>query len=274
MNKYLNKKEELPKIKRYANLGGQVQFDKKLNYLINLAEEERWNQTDIHTGKENSTIFYYIVHTFERCYDQDKLFISKDGSCSFFNTGLMTAKGDEILGKFERNKYYNEKDNSSNYWYFKEFLIESGKIFMNECSKKPEIATYFSNYNELYFDPACEIVIDFNHIYKDNFQRLPMEFQIMEAEVAGYVFEGFLRHTKKKIQRNNRIPVPQFYNNKIMFLIPVKVFESKTIVIALEKINNQYRGNTILSVGMAYNCARLVNKPEDDWLLNNFINQN
>lgn len=52
-----------------------------------------------------------------------------------------------------------------------------------------------------------------------------------------------------------------------MFLIPVKVFGKKNVVIALEKINNTYIANTVLSMGMAYNCARLLNKPESDWLL-------
>ncbi|MDR3215163.1 MAG: DUF3825 domain-containing protein [Bacilli bacterium] len=271
LEKYLIENETLPKIKKFANLGGKELFNKKLKYLVNLAEEEKWNQTDIHTNEENSTIFYYILHTFDRCFDQNKIFITEDETNAYFNTGLMTKKGEEIIGKFIRNNFHDPYDVNSNYWFFKEFILDNSRSFMDECNIKLEIATYFDDFNELYFNPNLDIVINFEHIYKDNYERLPNELQSMEIEIAKYVFEGYLNFTKKKIMRNNRIPVPQFYKNKIMFLIPVRVFDSKTIVIALEKINDTYRGNTILSVGMAYNCARLLYKPESDWLLNSFI---
>lgn len=265
--KYLNIKEELPIIKRFAFLGNEYQFNKKLEYLQSIAETKLWNQTDIHTRKENSTLFYYILHTFERCFNQEKLVLSGNEKNCYFNTGLITHKGDEIYGKFIKNSFY-PKD-SDNYWYLKEFVVETNKMFMNDCgNKKPALATYYENYSEMYFNPEYDIVINFDHIYDDNYERLPVEFQKMDKKIAYYIFEGCLKYTKKKIKRNQRIPIPQFYNNKLMYLIPLNCFSSKTIVIALEKINNQYRGNTILSLEMAYNCARLINKQEDEWLIN------
>ncbi|MGL4383610.1 MAG: DUF3825 domain-containing protein, partial [Bacilli bacterium] len=247
--------------------------NKKLDYLVSIADKEDWSQTDIHTGEQNSTIFYYIVHTFDRCLDQGKIYISEDKEYAYFNTGLMNAKGNEIFGGFEKNKYISDNDPSHNYWYFKEFILDSDKSFMQKCQQKPGIATYFEKYEELYFNPDLDILINFDHIYNANFERLPSELKALDEETANFVFAGFLKLTMKKIKRNNRIPVPQFYNNKIMFLIPVKIFDSKTIVIAVEKINNAYRGNTILSAGMAYNCARLLSKPESDWLLNTVDNK-
>ena len=79
---------------------------------------------------------------------------------------------------------------------------------------------------------------------------------------------------KKKIQRNNRLVVPQFYNNKFSYLMPIKLPLSNqkfiTMALAVEKMDSgNYRANTIFTTEMAYGKARLVMKPESNWLMEN-----
>lgn len=267
LKQYLNNNEDLPLLKQFSTLGKSSDFNKKLNFLITIAEPEKWNQLDIITGYDNSIMFYYIIHTFDRCFNQEKIFISPSEDDAFFNTGLMDTQGNEIFGHFVKSFFYDPKNKNENYWYLKDFMKQNDRNFIALCDKNPETATYFEDYNELYFDPKIEINLNFDHFYDDNFDRLPNSLTQLEKNIALMVFEGFLKHTIKRIKRNNRIPVPQFYNGKISFLIPIKVFNEEIVVIAVEKINNQYRGNTVLSMGMAYNCARLLNKPESNWLL-------
>jgi hypothetical protein len=266
LESFINDQKELPKIKRFAYLGNAEQFSGKLNYLIKIAEKEEWDQTDKYTSHKNSTIFYYIVHTFDRCFDQGKIVIDDSKDNAFFNTGLMTSQGLEIFGHFTKSIFYDDDSRPGNYWYFKGFYKSNEKEFMQKCPVAPDIATYFTDFNELYFDPNLEISMNFDHIYDDNKGRLPDELQQYPKDVAKSIIDGALEYTKKKIRRNNRIPVPQFYDGSIMFLIPVDVL-SRKLVLALERINNKYIANTILEMGMAYNCARLLNKPESDWLL-------
>jgi hypothetical protein len=267
INKYLNNNSDTNLLKRFAFVGTTESFESKLKHLAAMSEKERWDQTDSMTNRNNSTIFYYVVHTFDRCFKQDKIVINDDESFALFNTGLMTEQGNEIYGLFDKSINYNETQANSNYWRLSKFVKENEKEYLSLNMRKPEMATYFSDFNELYFNPQFEIVINFDHIYDDNYQRLPIEMQSLEKDTASAVFNGFLGYTLKRIRRNNRIPVPQFYNDKITFLIPVKVFNTKIMVIALEKIGETYIGNTILTMGMAYNCARLLNKPESDWLV-------
>lgn len=274
LNEYLSDRMDLPLLKRFAYLGSTSDFEKKLNYLIMIAEPELWNQTDIHTQRRNSTIFYYIIHTFDRCFNQSKLYIDNQRENAFFNTGLMTVQGNEIYGHFVKSIFFDDQAPKSTYWYFKGFEKSNEKEFLSKCPTAPEIASYFEDFNELYFNPKLEIEVNFDHIYDDNFDRLPTELQSLDKETGRHVFKGFLDFTIKKIKRNNRTPVPQFYDGRIMFLIPVKVFGKKNVIIALEKINNTYIANTVLSIGMAYNCARLLNKPESDWLLSESNNMN
>ena len=162
---------------------------------------------------------------------------------------------------------HDESKEWSNYWYLSKWIVRSDRDFMQLSLAAPKMASYFEDYNELFFDPELEISPNFDHIYDDNFERLPPEMQQMDKSVACQVFNGFLDHTIKRIKRNLRIPVPQFYRGKIMFLIPVKAFGTSPIVLALEKYGNGYRANTILTLNMAYTCARLLMKPESNWLL-------
>lgn len=267
LEKYLNANEELNIFKRFANTGSRDSLDKKLRYLTEIAEKENWYQKDKNTEKITSVIFYYVIHTFEQVFKQGKISIDESECKAIANTGLMTPQGDEIYYYFEKSDYYDDTNELSNYWHFKKFLIENDKETIRLELDKPQIATYFEDYNELYFDPSKEIAINFDHIFGDRNERLPEEFNALPIDVARQVFNGFLDFTIKKIKRNNRIPVPQYYKGKIMFLIPVIIFNTNTVIIAVECLGNKYIANTTLTKGMAYNCARLLNKPESNWLL-------
>lgn len=241
-------------------------FDRKLKYLESLAEPETWRLKD-KTSDDFNVLFYYIIHTFDQCFKQNKIVVSDDEQCATFNTGLMSESGEEIYCIFTKSQNYDPNNPSSNFWYLEGFFKSTDRKYMNCNLPHPEMATYFQDYNELYFDPTYEIVVNFDHIYDDNFDRLPSDFQQLDKAVAGQAFTGFLEYTKKRIRRNSRIPVPQYYHDEIMFLIPVNVFGKDPIVLALEKRPQQYRANTILTMNMAYNCARLLTKPESNWLL-------
>ena len=56
-----------------------------------------------------------------------------------------------------------------------------------------------------------------------------------------------------------------------MYLVPLKIpigeDTYETMALAVEKINNQYRANTIFTKEIAYEKARLLMKPESNWLL-------
>src|SRR5690554_6571824 len=117
LNKYLNNKEELNLLKRYSSLGSREAFNKKLFYLTTIAEDEKWYY-ERPKAESFSVIFYYIIHTFDRVFKQNKIIVNSDETLSVFNTGLMNKLGDEILGVFEKSYNYNEDDTSSNYWHF------------------------------------------------------------------------------------------------------------------------------------------------------------
>jgi hypothetical protein len=132
----------------------------------------------------------------------------------------------------------------------------------------PERAGYFNDPGELIFDYRCTIRSNKQHILVDNRNRLPIEYQVAEKyEVLIRQFDGAVAETEKKLSANYKLAVPQYYQNKMQLLIPLCLTgNTPELALAIEKQGAVYIGRTCLTLEMAYNNARLIVKPETDWL--------
>lgn len=258
------KMDQIPPLKKFAALGN---FDKKLLYLAEqLAEKEDWYYDNPKSSdqqqKKYGVLFQYIHHTFSKSLDEDRL-VKKENSC-IMNTGLMTSNGEEIFMLFSKNNIEGEQE-----WFFQSFYRSSDhKIpeVMRGCL--PSHIDFFENCpEEMYFDTKLTILYNMDHIVKDNFERLPQSLKQLDFELIVTILNASTEQMKKKILRNNRLVIPQYYNKKIMYLAPLK-FGDDVLPMAIEKNGDTYRINTILTPGMAYCNARLIMKPESNWLSN------
>ena len=74
---------------------------------------------------------------------------------------------------------------------------------------------------------------------------------------------------KKRIKRNYKTAIPHFYDNRIQFLLPLCFRSNKAEAVAALVVNkneNIHEAHTILSLDQAYNNARLLAKPDREWL--------
>ncbi len=256
----------------FAFCGGVAGFKEKINKLAKLAEEEKW------CFEENDDLWIlknYILKTFERCYHQCKISYSTDGSSCLFNTGLMTENGNDIYGYFSKNL----KPNAQN-WFFNDFVSSDDRRLSNFSFNKPLLADYCDDPKDFYFDTSLPIEFASSHIFDDNIdteeteskeQRYPQELLSLGKPVITALVRDAFETSKKKVMRNNRLVVPQFYKSKIMYLMPISIpLSTKNILMALaieRQENNTYRANTIFTIEMAYPKARLIMKPESNWLI-------
>ena len=84
------------------------------------------------------------------------------------------------------------------------------------------------------------------------------------------VYPGLLgEYAKIRIKENYKSAVPQYFNGKIQFLIPISLGDPSVVDLSLAvgKDGGIYTGHTCLTLDMAYNNARLIAKPESDWLI-------
>ena len=246
----------------YAFCGTETGFNNMLRYLAELAEEEKWSFDD---AKPHSVLRNYILGTFSQCYKQDKLLISADGNHSCLNTGLLTPNGNDIIAIFEKNTKAGAQP-----WVLKKFKDKCSRDFLNVFTDIPLLATYTTNFEELYFNPDYNIIINTDHILDDNWERIESVVKMNKTLMKTLLVE-VIEEAKLRIKRNLRLVVPQFYKNEIMYLVPIKISNAdgnfETMALAVEKTaTNQYRANTIFTKEMAYEKARLVMKPESNWL--------
>ncbi|MCL2036084.1 MAG: DUF3825 domain-containing protein [Oscillospiraceae bacterium] len=103
-----------------------------------------------------------------------------------------------------------------------------------------------------------------------NRERIPEVYR--DSPILPMLFQGAaLEYAKVRIMENYKAAVPQLFNGKIQFLIPISLGDPKKVdlSLAVSKVEGVYTGKTCLTLDMAYNNARLIAKPESDWLVGN-----
>ncbi len=237
------------------------QFDTKLEQLAAIAASEPW----AFPGDVALPILRnYVNHTFKRMAERcdpsgtpERVQLSENNALACFNTGLYTQNFEPIFGLFERNRIPDHQ-----LWVLKGFHKESDHR-LTPFPRLPERASYFSEISDLVFDHRFDIRINRDHILTDpdNLDRLPPSLQIPTT------FDGAVAIAKKKVSANYKLAVPQYYEGRIQLLIPLGYSPNKTdVALVISKENQFYAGHTCLTLKMAYNNARLIAKPDSDWL--------
>lgn len=90
--------------------------------------------------------------------------------------------------------------------------------------------------------------------------------------------ENALETAIKRANWNYKTAIPMYYpnKNKTSLLLPLALLDESTIDIALvieRQESGNYVGETILPLEWAYSDARLITRPDSDWLVRENINE-
>lgn len=250
-------------LQKFAFCGTQEGLMRSIEALSKMAEPEVWT---INSMEPYSVLYKYILGTFKQCYSQDKILYTANRDYCCFNTGLLTSNGNDILCVFRKNIKANVQP-----WVLKFFADKTERRYMDLFAEIPPLATYTDNFEKFYFNPDYEIIVSTDHILDDNWERISAVVPLSKSIVKSLMV-GVIEETKIKIKRNIRLVVPQYYKNEIMYLLPIRIpindDEYITMALAVELTQScKYRANTIFTKEMAYEKARLLMKPESNWLL-------
>ena len=255
----------LPSLYKFAFF---PKFDESIEFLANnLCDSEQWDFSSSQ-NKTYSILKNYIFHTYNRVVAEGKLVFTSDNKYSAFNTGLVTRNYEDIIALFEQ--YKNPKSGKSPY-YFKAFVKRSeSRVITHFSDNLPVTANYFEKPEDLIFNPKCELIADIDHIIEDNLNRFPTHLQSATADELQRALFGSIDEVKKKVKTNYKIAIPQFYKNKIQLLLPLCLTPGSPnpdLALVTHKVNNTaYTARTCLTLNMAYNNARLIVKPQSNWL--------
>lgn len=233
-------------------------YDKHMEALAKMALPEVW---DIEGKGAYYILKNYMKFTYWRLRKEGKV-VENERYC-LFNTGLFTEYYEPIYVYGESN------EDDSPGWKFVAFMTEYelGAIGIGEY---PERADYFSDPSLLVFDWHCRINVQYKHILedKDNRNRLPEI--VLNSDYPLDLLKGVIDTAIKKIMSNYKLAVPQYFNGTIQLLIPLYFTKSDRpdLALVLTKMDGSYyQGHTCLTMDMAYNNARLIAKPESNWLV-------
>ncbi|SRR6266496_4559893 len=258
---YYNEEKKKSPLLEFAYLGKVDEFLQQLN---DLAMAENWNYSHITNDRPYPILYNYLSHTFMRLKEQGKIVKKTTFYC--FNTGLVTENQQEIFAIFRESvrgvsfiKFCNESDSSMGYY-----------------SPLPDRASYFSDPADLIFDSRLEFRIKIDHIIDDpvNFARFPPDIQALTKHQLINTFNGAIEHAKKRVNRNYKTAIPQFYRGlhvlqgQLQLLLPLCLKDpaKADLALAIFKEKGFYFGRTCLTLDMAINNARLIAKPDDEWL--------
>lgn len=236
-------------------------YNEQIQVLANKALPEKWS----FNGKEDNYILKnYLKYTFNKLQDEGKV-IETDTYC-VFDTGLFSQYYEPIYAYGEINN--RPQDAGIRKWYFKGFkdTYELGSL---DIEKFPERADYFFDPTRLVFNWHLRVNKNYKHILDDlnTLQRLP-EY-IKNSEMPLDILKGVIDTAIQKVIANYKLAVPHYYQNKIQLLVPLYFSKNNTpdvaLVLDLMK-NGYYQATTCLSMEMAYMDARLIAKPESNWL--------
>lgn len=247
----------------------------EIDKLELLAAPESWKFSEdnpAYRNNKNPILENYIKHTYKRLAnernnedDEDKAnkIIYKTDKKLVFNTGLFTTNYSQIFGVMTKN---NRADAKLDY-YFSGFVDESS-VYFEDMPDLPRRAKYFTDMTDLVFNTELPLRVSTHHILgnPDNLQRIPEKYRNEKNLIT--LFTGAVDLAQKIIQSNYKAAVPQFYDNQISFLLPICLDDPNKadLSLSVRKNDNCYNGVTCLTLDMAYNNARLICKPDTDWL--------
>lgn len=257
--------------------------------LKSLILKEHWGNLE---GVKESSLMKYIRYTFLKVKRENQV-LERDGYACF-NTGLVDKLYRSIYMVFTKNRNPDKQP-----YYFSDFCVEgakgTGKKIVKLFSPLPQAAHYFDNPSDLLYYPVDEPFVDWEHIIVDNANRLPYEFLLEELNTNGdelQDIEGLrkvlesdhkiLRRMTSRLKEaldialkrtrwNYKTAIPMYYpaKDKLTLLLPLSLISEEKVDVALvvERMpNGNFLGHTILSLSDAYSNARLIARPDSDWL--------
>lgn len=248
-------------------------FYNALNSLEDLAATEKWSYSNVNSerrNKKNPILENYFHHTFKRLRDEyvnappeeknNIIYIDELVAC--FNVGLYTKNFNSIFALFSPAKKETDRKPFSFLGFY-----QQASPRLDGITTLPRRANYFSSITELIYDPSYDLRANVEHILEENISRFPNELQ--GSPMLTTLFSGAIAMAKKRVEANYKAAVPTYYNGAICLMLPLCLTnpEKTDLALAIKRNNGFYTAKTILTLDMAYNDARLIAKPDTDWLI-------
>jgi hypothetical protein len=280
-------------------------WESRLQVLADLAERERWTFRCVPDHSPLPVLDSYIRYTFLRVHEQAKITESERLSC-FNTGLLTANQEEvfgvfRISDVFDPNQPVGPCNKK---WFLTSWA-RAGDRQLTDFLQFPDLAAYWTDPAELVFNPNLQVQLNLDHIIRDDLTRFPTELgghldingvptdmatspdieaeagepegvQTSPAPTPGVTvplatrnaLEGAMKHSVRLAQRSYRVAVPQYYHGRIQLLLPLYLrnADRPDLALTLERHGAWYRAATVLYPDWAYRHARLLSRPNSEWL--------
>ncbi|HEV7679313.1 MAG TPA: DUF3825 domain-containing protein [Candidatus Dormibacteraeota bacterium] len=254
-------------MREFAYLGEN--YDASLMRLADMAQRanEHWDYYDQQTGGV-PILDEYIRHTFAKVYSEGEVRLHEHWAA--FNTGLMTDSYYEIFGLFSRTPRKRPE------WHFQGFYPRPSREMMAFRDDLPRPANYVgTNHAHMMYDLGLQLEPLSHHILVERGWRLPPELEHADLGYKGQVLEAAITQALHRVRLNFKTAIPQWYLGRLGLLLPLRLTpDQRKTDVALPVMRERtpagqefYRGSTVLPLAWAYRYARLIARPDPEWLM-------
>lgn len=237
----------------------------------------------------------YVRYTFYRLCKEHK--VSENSGYACFNTGLISKRHKPIYALFKKYGIVNPKK-----WRYlgiyepgQQSLKNIFQEYFNSEKRRPQKAYYFGNPSDIIYDWTKKLDLQnfpIDHIM-DRMDRFPKAY--IEKVAPGLkpgdlsiktdltVREKIEKDLKNAIEKalvrvelNYKTAVPIYYPefNIVALVLPLALGNSHDdadLALVVQRGTGEssgcYRVNTIFTLDMAYNDARVITRPDSGWLI-------
>jgi hypothetical protein len=221
----------------------------------------------------------YLNYTFvrllelERCHPGKFFKFSATSEWVCFNTGLQNQQGSDLLAVFQIYKPRSSGPTKAYPdWVFKGCWPPNEHRYRAQFGTDvPDIAWYSTDSRDFVFDSSYQLDRDaFDHVFERAKERAGLP--TVSDEVVRNYLRGAIENLIPKIKRNYKVAIPVYYvqEKRMQLLLPfVSASNSADVscfLVEREDRTKTYRLKTIFDLDQAYYSARLITRPDKDWL--------
>ena len=250
-------------------------------------------------------LYSYILQTFGRLVLEEKVLVNRDASFAAFNTGLVDPRYEAIYALFIPSTQGRSPWRFSSFCLAGEGA-DGQNLVRHFNPLPPLAHYFDHPADLLYDTRVGKPEMDWRHVVIDRIDRYPKEFiedhwptgfevrdtaAMSEQERKIYwgslgaaieqqsrTYRGIMNRVKdavdlsiKRVGWNFKTAVPQYYPRvrHLQLLLPINLVsdDQADMALAVEKTpSGSYLGHTVLALDWAYQNARLICRPDSDWL--------
>jgi hypothetical protein len=235
---------------------------------------------DKYTSSAVPKLKNYLNYTFVRLVTLEQgspgehFFLNADKTWICFNTGLQNSFGADLLATFQQYKPKpgcQAPQNKRPDWVYKGCHPSNDRRYrLVFGARTPKIAWYSNDSRDYVFDTSYSLDKEaFEHLFERAKERAGLP-NVSDEVIRNYL-RGAIENLVPKIMRNYKIAIPVYYveEKRMQLLLPffsATAGDVSSFLVEREDANRCYRVKTIFDLDQAYFSARLITRPDKDWL--------